>query len=216
MKPSGKWIRVWDPIVRFGHWILAAAFFTAYLTEDFLVAHVWAGYAVAGVVAVRLLWGLAGTRHARFSDFVRSPRAVFRYLGDMLRHRARRYLGHNPAGGVMILALLFSLAVTASSGLVLYAYEEGAGPLAPLLVEQTARDGRGADRPGYGDDRDDHDSRREHEAEEVWEELHELFANLTLLLVVLHVAGVLLSSLAHRENLVRAMITGRKPAEPEA
>src|SRR5690606_37867046 len=120
-----------------------------------------------------------------------SPAAVLRHLADELRHRAARYLGHNPAGGAMIVALLVCLAVTAGSGLVLYAVEEGAGPLAPLLAGAIG-----------------------HEAEEVWEAVHELGANLTLLLVVLHVLGVLLSSLAHRENLVWSMITGRKRAEP--
>lgn len=194
-----KWIRVWDPIVRFGHWALVAAFFTAYLTEDdFLTAHVWAGYVVAGVVVFRLIWGFVGTRHARFSDFVRSPATVLRYLGDELSHRGRRYVGHNPAGGAMIVALLLSLTITAGSGLALYAYEEGAGPLAPVLATTQSSD------------------RHEDEGEEVWEEVHEVFANLTLLLVVLHVVGVVLSSLSHRENLVRAMITGRKRAEADA
>lgn len=191
------WIRVWDPVVRLGHWIVVAAFFTAYFTEDdFLTVHVWAGYLVGAVVVVRLVWGLVGTRYARFSDFVRSPAVVLGYLGDMVRRRERRYLGHNPAGGAMILALLLSLAVTVTSGIVLYAYDEGAGPLAPLLVETAS--GRGA----Y------------EEAEDVWEEIHEVFSNLTLLLVVLHVAGVVFASLVHRENLVKAMVTGRKRVEP--
>jgi cytochrome b len=193
MTANDEWMKVWDPIVRIGHWTLVLAFFTAYLTEDdFLTVHVWAGYVVGGVVALRLIWGLTGTRHARFSDFVRSPLAVLRYLGDMMRNRARRYVGHNPAGGAMIVALLLCLAVTASSGLVLYAVEEGAGPLAAMLANAAVS----------------------HGAEEVWEEVHEVFANLTLFLVVLHVAGVVLSSLAHRENLIRAMITGRKQVDP--
>lgn len=213
MNTAAKWVRVWDPIVRLGHWTLVAAFFTAYLTEDdFLTVHVWAGYVLAGVVTLRLLWGLIGTRHARFSDFVRSPLAVLRYMGDMARGRARRYVGHNPAGAAMIVALLASLTVTAASGLVLYAYEEGAGPLAPMLVETAPAAAVAAD----GARSRDEYRHRENEAEEVWEEIHEIFANLTLLLVVLHVAGVVLSSLAHRENLIRAMITGRKRKDAQA
>lgn len=208
MDTSGRWIRVWDPIVRIGHWTLVVAFFTAYFTEDdLLTTHVWAGYVVAGVVVLRLVWGLIGSRHARFSDFVRSPWAVFGYLRAVAGGRARRYLGHNPAGAAMIVALMLSLAVTAGSGMMLYAYEEGAGPLAPLVAGGSVADTT----PVAGRE---HGGRRgESEGEEVWEEVHELFANLTLVLVLLHVAGVALSSMAHRENLVRAMITGRKRVE---
>jgi cytochrome b len=192
MSAGTAWIKVWDPLVRIGHWMLVAGFFTAYLTEDdFLAVHVWAGYLVATVVAVRVAWGLIGTRHARFGDFVRSPAVVLDYVRDVVRRRAVRYLGHNPAGGAMIVALLVCLAVTAGSGLVLFAVEEGAGPLAPLLAG------------GIG-----------HGTEDAWEAVHELAANFTLLLVVLHVLGVAFSSLAHRENLVWSMITGRKRAEP--
>lgn len=186
---SNSSVRVWDPLVRIGHWTLVVTFFTAYFTEDdFLTAHVWAGYMLGGVVSFRLLWGVIGTRHARFSSFVRGPAAVVGYFRDSLRGRGSYYLGHNPAGGAMVLALLFCLAVTAASGLGLYAVEEGAGPLAGWLAH-----GR---------------------YEDAWEEVHEVFANLSMALVVLHVLGVVFSSLAHRENLVLAMITGRKRAQP--
>lgn len=185
METRKDWVKVWDPLVRIGHWMLVAAFFTAYLVEDdFLTVHVWAGYVVGSVVAFRCVWGLVGTRYARFKDFVRGPRAVLGYFGDALAHRGPRYLGHNPAGGAMVLALLICLSVTVVSGLGLYAAEDAAGPLAGWIAE-----GR---------------------HEDAWEEVHEVFANLSLLLVVLHVVGVGFSSFLHRENLVRAMMTGRK------
>jgi cytochrome b len=179
-------VKVWDPLVRIGHWTLVICFFTAYFTEDdLLTAHVWAGYVIAAVVCFRLIWGFVGTRHARFVDFVRTPPVTFRYLADLARKRSQRYLGHNPAGGAMILALLIALAGTVFSGVMVYGLEDGAGPLAGWLVENSAR-------------------------EELWEEIHEVLANLTLLLVGVHVAGVLYSTYVHRENLVKAMITGRK------
>lgn len=191
MSEANGQVRVWDPLVRIGHWTLVAAFFTAYLVEDdFLTVHVWAGYVLGGVVALRWIWGLVGTRHARFSSFLRGPRAVVRYFRDSVAHRGPRYLGHNPAGGAMVLALLIALSITAVSGLGLYAVEEGAGPLAGWIAQ-----GR---------------------YEDAWEEVHEVAANLSLLLVILHVAGVAFSSLLHRENLVRAMVTGRKRAVPGA
>jgi cytochrome b len=212
MQRENQKVRVWDPVVRVGHWLLVGAFFTAYFTEDeLLTQHVWAGYIVAAVVLFRIAWGFIGTEHARFQDFVRGPGATLRYLADVGRNRAKRYLGHNPAGGAMIVALLVCLAITTFSGLELYAIEEDAGPLAMQTVI-----GTGAPTlpslvsTAYADDDDgDHAGGRE-QAEEFWEEIHEVAANLTLLLVLLHVAGVIIASRAHHENLVKAMLSGRK------
>ncbi len=221
MKLSNDTIKVWDPVVRIGHWTLVAAFFTAYFTEDdLLTVHAWAGYVVAVVVLFRIAWGFIGTRHARFSDFVRSPVVTLRYLGTIFRNSAQRYIGHNPAGGAMVVALLASLAVTTYSGLELYAIEENAGPLAgqygdpavvPALpdIMSSAR---------ASDDDDDRNRKRRggrDDAEDFWEDVHETSANLTLLLVLLHVLGVITASISHRENLVKAMFTGRKAAQAD-
>lgn len=188
---SANSVKVWDPLVRVGHWGLVAAFFTAYFTEDdFLGPHVWAGYIAGGIVCIRLLWGFVGTPNARFASFVRSPAVTLRYLRALAERKSRRYIGHNPAGGAMIVALLVFVFATAFSGVVLYGMEESAGPLAGWAGQYAA-------------------------SEKTWEELHEILANLTLLLVAIHVAGMLFSSYVHRENLVRAMLTGRKRAEDE-
>ncbi|WP_303906867.1 cytochrome b/b6 domain-containing protein [Thiohalomonas denitrificans] len=175
-------IRVWDPLIRLFHWSLVAAFTVAYITEDdFMTLHVYAGYVIVGLVLFRLIWGVIGSRHARFSDFVFGPATVVAYLKDLLLHRARRYIGHNPAGGAMILALLGSLLLTTLTGLAAYG-AEGGGPLASTVL-----------------------------ASGVFEDIHEFFANFTLLLVTIHIAAVIAISLLHGENLIRAMITGRKP-----
>ena len=100
-------IRVWDPVVRLGHWLLVAGFFTNYIMEDeVMTLHVWIGYTLLAIVLFRVLWGFVGTEHARFSDFIRSPAAVVYYLRNLFSGRARHYLGHNPAGGIMILLLI--------------------------------------------------------------------------------------------------------------
>jgi len=101
-------VRVWDPFVRVFHWLLVAGFAVNYfeLVREGKQAHQIVGYAVLALIAARIVWGFVGPRTARFSDFVASPAAVRRYLGEMLAHRDRRYLGHNPAGGAMVLALL--------------------------------------------------------------------------------------------------------------
>lgn len=98
---------VWDPLVRIFHWSLAASFAVAWITADeWDRIHEWAGYAAAALVALRIVWGLVGPRHARFSDFVRSPHTIVSYLREMAGGREHRHLGHNPAGGAMVLVLL--------------------------------------------------------------------------------------------------------------
>jgi cytochrome b len=171
-EPTSK---VWDPLVRVFHWGVVASFVVAWLTADeWDSVHEAAGYVIAGLIAVRLLWGLAGPRYARFSQFVRSPTVCFEYLGQLIRGSEPRHLGHNPAGGLMIVGLLVALAGTTLTGWM-YTLDAFWG------------------------------------AEWV-EDAHESLANLVLIMVAIHVAGVLVASLRHKENLVRAMIVGRKRA----
>jgi len=168
--------RVWDPFVRAFHWSLVGLFIVAFVTGDEVEwLHFAAGYAIAGLVALRVAWGFVGPRHARFRDFVRPPREVFAYLRDAVRLRSPRQLGHNPAGGAMILAMLAMLAGISVTGFMM-----------------TTDAFWGAQ----------------------WvEELHEGLVNTMLILIALHVAGVLLSSFEHGENLIRAIFTGRKRAQ---
>lgn len=166
-------IKVWDSFVRLFHWSLATSFAVAWLTAgEWRDLHEWAGYSAAALIALRVVWGITGPRYARFAQFLRSPVEVLRYLAAMLRSREPRHLGHNPAGGFMILALLLTMAATAATGWMF--------TLDAFWGVQWV------------------------------EEAHELLANLLLALVLLHVAGVLFASVHHRENLVRAMVTGRK------
>ncbi|MGR8979892.1 MAG: cytochrome b/b6 domain-containing protein [Gammaproteobacteria bacterium] len=179
-------INVWDLPLRIFHWLLAAGFFIAYLTEDELLnIHVGAGYLISVLLLFRLVWGFAGNRYARFSNFVCSPKQSIGYVKDLLALKSKRYIGHNPAGAAMILLLLIGLLMTCLTGFAVYGAEEAAGPLA-----------------GIG-------SRHE----EFWEELHEIFANFTLFLVLLHVLGVLAESYLHHENLIKAMWNGRKKSD---
>ncbi len=168
-------VKVWDPLVRIFHWSLVALFIVAWATGDEVKRlHELAGYAVLGLVAFRIVWGFIGTKHARFTDFVTGPSTLGAYLRDMLRFRAKRYIGHNPAGGVMTVTLLMMLSVIGGTGYML-----------------TTDSFWGVE----------------------WvEEAHEIAVNLTLGLVLLHVTGVVFSSFAHSENLIRAMITGHKRA----
>ncbi len=177
MTPPAE-VRVWDPLVRIFHWSLVTLFVIAWATGDELDRiHEIAGYIIIGLLVFRVFWGFVGPRHARFSDFVKPPSTIRAYVRDLLHGRARRYLGHNPAGGAMIVALLVMLGVISLTG---------------YLMTTDAFWGI-----------------------EWVEEAHEAAVNLTLGLIALHIGGVIVGSLMHGENLVRAMITGRKRA-PEA
>ena len=168
-------VKVWDPLVRLFHWSLVVSFAVAWLTaEAWDDLHEWAGYAAAALIGFRLLWGLAGPRYARFTQFIRSPHAALDYIRASIRGDEPRYVGHNPAGAIMIVGLIVAMMGTALTGWM-YTLDAFWG------VEWV-------------------------------EEMHELLANLMLIMVVVHVAGVILASLRHKENLVRAMINGRKRA----
>lgn len=195
-------IKVWDISIRIFHWALVIAFSIAYFTEgEPYWLHTSAGFVVAGLVAARLVWGIVGPKHSRLAHLFHGPRAVFGYLFDLIRFRSKRYVGHSPAGGVMVIALLVCLIGTTASGITMYFTHEEE----PARIETTMS-------PGAlmitGED-DEHEGDEEHE-EGLLAEVHEVFANLTLFLVLLHIAGVTLASFAHRENLPRAMVTGLK------
>ena len=212
---SEKLVRVWDPLIRIVHWMLVAGFFLAYFTEDdFLTVHVWAGYAVGALVVLRVVWGFVGPKHARFSDFIYGPREIWSYLVGLIAFRARRYLGHSPAGGAMVIVLLLGLASVVWSGLEVYAAKENAGPLAGISSQRSPVAALLSSVDALADDdarkRDERDGRGGSESSELWEELHEALANVVLVLVLLHIAGVVLASVVHRENLARSMVTGYK------
>jgi cytochrome b len=175
---SGRTL-VWDLPTRVFHWLLAATFAGAYLTSDgerLRDVHMLLGYSAAGLVTFRVLWGLVGTRYARFTSLPLSPRAVIDYLRSLLALSPRHYFGHNPAGSWAILGMLALIAGTALTG---WANAIEIGP-------------------------------------EWLEDVHEAFANATLALILVHVGAVIVSSLLHRENLPRAMVTGYKPGSGPA
>ena len=210
-----KVIRVWDPLIRLFHWGLVLAFTVAYLSGDEESGlHIYSGYVVLGLIAFRVLWGLVGTRYARFSNFVYSPGIVIQYLKDLVAKKPKHYIGHNPAGGAMVIVMILSLFVVSVSGLKVYAIEEGLGPLAGGLPALTVIT------PAYADN-DDHEKNgnghsEDEEAEEFWEEIHEVSSNFMLLLIILHITGVIVSGRLHDEHLVKAMLNGKKTSKTDA
>ena len=168
-------VQVWDIGVRLFHWSLVAMVLATYFIVDPRSVHRGFGYAVVALIGFRLIWGVIGGRHARFADFVPNPVTLIRYLGDMLRGREARYLGHNPAGAAMILVLLSMLAAITVTG---------------YMMGLDAYFGK-----------------------EWVEDAHKMLVNGLFLLIPLHVGGVVLSGLRHRENLVLAMVHGNKDVD---
>src|SRR5690242_4981795 len=170
-------VLVWDVPTRVFHWLLALSFAGVFFTaesERYRDVHVMLGYTVLGLVAFRLVWGLIGTRYARFWSFAYGPRSVLTYVKSLFTRSPQHHPGHNPAGSWAIYALLALSLLAGASGYA--AYNEIGGH---------------------------------------WmEELHEALANTLLVVVFVHIGGVVVSSLLHRENLVRSMLTGYKSAKP--
>jgi cytochrome b len=163
-------VRVWDAFVRVAHWTLVACVIAAWFARG--TPHEWLGFAALAVVLARIFWGFAGSAYARFVQFVRSPRQTVAYARRVAVREEERYLGHNPLGGWMIVALLGTVGLVSASGWL-------------AITDRY-----------WGIE---------------WvQDLHEALADILLALALLHVAGVAYSSVRHGENLVGAMITGRK------
>jgi cytochrome b len=209
-----KEIRVWDPLVRIFHWSLVLAFTIAYLSgEEESNVHIYAGYVVLGLITFRVIWGFIGSRYARFGSFMTSPATAIQYLKGLFAKKPQHYIGHNPAGGWMVIAMLLCLSIVSVSGLKVYAIEEGLGPLAAdvpalTIISPALADDDDDDRGGPGKNNGEHGE--DEAAEEFWEELHEVSSNIMLLLIFLHIAGVVVASRMHDEKLVKAMFTGKK------
>lgn len=180
MPRADRRLPVWDRCVRSLHWILALAAVCAWLTVwGFSRLHEAAGYAALAAALGRVFWGFAGGGYARFSQFARGPAETFAYTRRLFAGTEPRYVGHNPLGGWMVIALLVCIAALGFTGWLYTATDRFWG--------------------------------------EVWlDRLHGFLGWLLLALVAIHVAGVVFTSLRHRDDLVAAMIDGRKAGEDQS
>lgn len=179
-------ILVWDLPTRIFHWLLVASFSAAWLTFDdnrYLHIHVFAGYVLFALLLFRLLWGSIGSHYARFRTFSYDWPSVSAYLKGLITGQAARHLGHNPAGSWAIFAILILGFVTSISGIVTQGGEERHGILAGLVSFQVGSIAR---------------------------EIHEITAWAMLGIVAMHVTGVIVESIIHKENLIASMISGYK------
>ena len=188
MRPEGNRLFVWDLPVRLFHWCLVICVATAAITgflapENWLAVHYWSGSIIGFLVLFRLGWGLIGTRYAKFSSFSFPVRETIAHIRGVLCRQPSHYIGHNPAGGLMVFALLVVLSALTISGLVVLGGQENIGILAGFISFATAAN--------------------------IYE-FHETLAGLLLAMIAVHLVGVAVESLLSKQNLVQAMITGHK------
>lgn len=187
-QPPIREIRLWDPLLRGFHWLLAFFVTLSWCLGQFgpakMTLHFWSGYVVAGLLIFRLVWGFVGPAPARFAHFLRGPGAIGGYLRGMFLREPSYWPGHNPLGALSVIAMLAVLATQISTGLIADPDDYiNVGPLASYVSGATRSKAVG------------------------W---HEAGANLILVLVLLHLAMILFYRFWKRENLVKPMLNGRK------
>lgn len=188
MRNNQKNVTVWDLPVRLFHWLLVLGFSCAYLTAIYHLGflHTYTGYFLCILLLARMIWGFAGSKYARFSSFTYSIAETAAYLRSLTQRKPKRYLGHNPAGALMVFTLLSVLSLTLLTGLITLAVIDFEGPLLFLNA--------------YFNDETSYTLRH----------LHGWLVNAALFLIPVHLIGVAQASIQHKENLLKAMFTGKK------
>jgi cytochrome b len=187
---SSARIKVWDLPVRLFHWALVVLMVVSYLSGraggDWMKLHFWSGYAILTLLLFRIAWGFVGSTTARFSNFVKGPVAGLAYLRDLATGRPTYDAGHNPAGGAMVVVLIFAVLAQAVAGLFSADTDLGTvnGPLANLIADKWV------DRVT---------------------DFHKFWVKVLLWLVGLHVLASLVYLVWKRQNLIGSMFTGHKP-----
>lgn len=189
MAKNGESIRVWDLPVRLFHWalviLIAVSYFSGQAGGDWMKLHFWSGYTILTLVLFRILWGFFGSTTARFTHFVKGPSAFFAHLREMLGKEGPREVGHNPVGGAMVVALLFAVLLQAVAGLFSADTDMGTvnGPLALKVADKVVEKATA---------------------------FHKYWINVILIMVALHVAAAIVYLVWKRQNLIGAMLSGRK------
>lgn len=196
--------RRWDPVVKITHWsVVMAVIANALVTDEGSGAHIWVGYSLAAILALRLLWGLIGPAEARFSAFPPSPRRALDHLRDIQLGKREEHRSHNPLGALMVYAIWSVLGVIIASGIAM------AGPPSTAFIERTERPVE-LHQAMTGDKRD-HDAAAEAKdgEDDGLEEVHETAVNLLYVLVALHLAGVVFETRRSGREILLAMLPGR-------
>lgn len=203
---------IWDIFIRIFHWTLVVAFIISYLTEGEVYLHFYSGWYILILLGCRVVWGFIGTKHARFIDFIKAPTEIINYAKSLKSNDVtiKHYDGHNPLGGLMVVAMLCFLTLTCITGVLLYSDDGNSAfsftNYSPLASVEEENDHKAI----TNSELSEHNKHEKDEDDEFLKEVHDLLANFTILLILLHIAGVVYSSRLHQENLIKAMFTGKK------
>lgn len=202
--------RRWDPVVKLTHWSIALAVLAnAVLTEEGSANHLWVGYGLAAILALRLLWGLVGPAEARFAAFPPSPRRAIAHVGDALAGRHAEHRSHNPLGALMVYAIWACLLVIIGTGVAMAGLPDTQSFNRPTAEATSSFVATAGDDDEEDEVRVSRGEGGDHE-DGIAEELHEGAANLLYGLILLHIAGVVFESRRQRRNLALAMLPGQR------
>ncbi|WP_252257558.1 cytochrome b/b6 domain-containing protein [Erythrobacter aurantius] len=203
----------WDPLVKITHWGVAAIVVcNALIVGEGSIAHIWAGYTLAGLLSLRLLWGVIGTRPARFASFPPSPSRALAHIRAIREGRREEHDSHNPLGALMAYAIWACIGVIVASGIAM----AGAPPAIDAsttpaqIISGEAEEGEHGEYREHGEDDEYGEGGEEDEGEEVLEEVHEIAVNLLYLLILLHIGGVAFETARSGKRTITAMLPGGK------
>ena len=184
-----KFVRVWDVPIRLFHWLLVVAiiglFTTGKLGGNWMQWHERIGYFVLGLILFRVIWGVVGSTHARFSNFVRGPKTIFGYMKVFTKKDAPHYLWHNPMGALSVVAILLVVGFQAVSGLFADDDIMLKGPYAAAVGSDWSS---------------------------LFTKLHKWNSDLILILTGIHIAAILYYVRVKKDTLIKPMFTGKKPS----
>jgi len=196
----------WDPLVKITHWgIAAVVLWNALIVGEGSAAHIYAGYVLAGLLALRLLWGVIGTRAARFSAFPPSPARALAHIRAIRAGEHEKHVSHNPLGALMAYAIWATVAVIVASGIAMAGAPPAIEPgtTAAQLMFSEAGEHEGAEG-------EENEGEEGGEAGEIFEEVHEVAVNLLYVLILLHIGGVAFETARSGRRTVLAMLPGGK------
>ncbi|MFN4018927.1 MAG: cytochrome b/b6 domain-containing protein [Erythrobacter sp.] len=206
--------RRWDPLVKITHWgIAAVVLWNALIVGEGSAAHIYAGYVLAGLLALRLLWGVIGTRPARFSAFPPSPARALAHIRAIRAGEHERHVSHNPLGALMAYAIWGTVSVIVASGIAMAGAPPAIAPGTTVaqLMDSEAGDHEGAAETGeHGGEQDRDGEEKGDGAGEVFEDVHEVAVNLLYVLILLHIGGVAFETARSGRRTILAMLPGGK------
>lgn len=200
--PKRVFIKVWDPVVRIGHWLMVFAFFSLYFKSSKFPLHVYAAYIIMTIMSFRIIWGFIGPRAARFWTFLYSPKTMIKYGIDSVVGHPMHTISHNPLGGAMVFALIITMLVTGALGLMLYSSGQEMGPLGDMV-------------PSEWEDEFTTLALFGHSFTLGLKDLHIFCGNVAASLVTCHLLGNFWATAVHKSNHVVGMITGIKDANAD-